>query len=112
MKVAVFGPGRRVGLVRDGEVIDVNLAYAKFLKETGVARWADWSRAHAPADLGGFVAEGQRALDSAEQAVAYLDTSAQDETWGWRSAGPAPPRHRPVAPAHPGPRLPVHDGFR
>ena len=89
MKVAVFGPDRRVGLIRDSELIDINLAYAKFLKETGVARWSDWSCAHAPADLGSFVAEGQRALDSAEQAVAYLDTSAQDAT------GPAgtPVRH-------------------
>lgn len=80
MRIAVFGSDRRVGLVREREIIDVNEAYAKFLAETGVPRWLAWSHAHVPASLHEFIREGSRALDCVQQAVDYLDTEAQDYT--------------------------------
>jgi len=80
MRIAVFGPDRRVGLVREREIIDVNRAYAKFLAETGVRRWMAWSQARVPATLGEFIVEGDQALECVNQAVAYLDTEAQDGT--------------------------------
>ena len=33
MKIVVFGPDRRVGYLRGGQVIDISLAYAKYLRE-------------------------------------------------------------------------------
>ncbi len=33
MKVVVFGPERRVGALRGDLIVDLSLAYAKFLKE-------------------------------------------------------------------------------
>lgn len=34
MKIAIFGPDRRVGVVQENRVIDINAAYAKYLAET------------------------------------------------------------------------------
>jgi len=80
MRIAVFGSDRRVGLVREKEIVDVNRAYAKFLAETGVRRWMPWSQAHVPVTLSEFIIEGDHALGCVQQAVAYLDTEAQDDT--------------------------------
>ena len=79
MRIAVFGPARRVGLVRDHEIVDVNRAYAKFLCETGSGRWEAWSQAEVPSNLGEFIAEGARALECVEEAVGYLENDAQDD---------------------------------
>ena len=80
MKVAVFGPDRRVGIVQDDVVIDINAAYAKYLKETSnAARPLAQAAAVVPANLNAFIEEGSRALDSARAAIDHLLDNTFDQ---------------------------------
>ncbi|MGW0707921.1 fumarylacetoacetate hydrolase family protein [Streptomyces sp. NPDC002643] len=80
MKVAVFGPDRRVGVVLENTVVDINAAYAKYLAETtDTARPVAEAAAAVPARLNAFIEEGARALDGARAALAYLTDNAQDD---------------------------------
>ncbi|MEU3787686.1 fumarylacetoacetate hydrolase family protein [Streptomyces sp900129855] len=79
MKVAVFGPARRVGVVHEGSVVDINAAYAKYLAETSpAARPLAEAAVAVPARLNAFIEEGARALDGARTALEYLLDQAQD----------------------------------
>ncbi|WP_327098190.1 fumarylacetoacetate hydrolase family protein [Nocardia vinacea] len=79
MKIAVFGPHRRVGVVHDGGIVDINGAYAKYLAETaGVTRPQARAAAVVPASLNEFIEEGDRALDGAREALEYLLENAHD----------------------------------
>lgn len=79
MKVAVFGPARRVGVVHEGAVVDINAAYAKYVAETSHApRPLAEAAAAVPAQLNAFIEEGARALDGARAALEYLADQAQD----------------------------------
>lgn len=81
MKVAVFGPLRRVGIVEDGHVIDANAAYARYLADTtGTIRPAAHASAIVPAELNAFIEEGRQALDGVAAAVKHLAT--QDKALG------------------------------
>ena len=70
MKIVVFGPQRRVGVVQADQVIDVNLAFANLLRERG---GASDPRGEAdqrvPAQLERFIAGGARTLDDAQRAL-------------------------------------------
>lgn len=80
MKVAVFGPNRRVGIIRDDKVVDANGAYAKYLAETTEAvRPQAQADLDVPSELGAFISEGKRSLEGAQAAVDYLWTQAQDD---------------------------------
>ncbi|MBA4865181.1 fumarylacetoacetate hydrolase family protein [Streptomyces sp. PSKA54] len=79
MKVAVFGPDRRVGVVHENTVVDINAAYAKYLAETtDTARPLVEAAAAVPAQLNAFIEEGARALEGARAALEYLTDQAQD----------------------------------
>ena len=39
MRLVVYGPHKRLGLVQDEQVIDLNLAYAKYLREAREGTW-------------------------------------------------------------------------
>ncbi|MEV7739739.1 fumarylacetoacetate hydrolase family protein [Streptomyces sp. NPDC088921] len=79
MKVAVFGPDRRVGVVHENTVVDINGAYAKYVAETtDAARPLVEAAAAVPAQLNAFIEEGARALDGARAALEYLTDKAQD----------------------------------
>ncbi|WP_458782398.1 fumarylacetoacetate hydrolase family protein [Arthrobacter sp. D3-16] len=80
MKIAVFGPHRRVGVIQDDKVVDANSAYAKYLAETTDAvRPQAQADAEVPSELGAFIAEGERSLQGAQAAVEYLWTKAVDD---------------------------------
>lgn len=80
MKVAVFGPARRVGIVHDDVVLDINGAYAKYLAETSdITRPVAHAAAEVPAELNAFIEEGTRALDGARKALDHLSAKAYDE---------------------------------
>ena len=73
MKIVVFGPDRRVGALRGDEVIDLSLAYAKYLKEREDARQpALLAAALVPSDLAIFIEGGTRTLDYAQAALDHL----------------------------------------
>src|SRR5258708_32406297 len=79
MKIVVYGPERRTGALRDGMIVDLCGAYAKYAWEKdGEPRAVALAEALVPADLARFIDGGGRALDSAEKAVEYLVRDAQD----------------------------------
>jgi len=80
MKVAIFGPERRVGIIRNESVVDVNATYAKYLAETtGAARAQAQADLVVPHELSAFISEGTRALEEAQTAVEYLWSAAEDD---------------------------------
>ncbi|MCR3721991.1 MULTISPECIES: fumarylacetoacetate hydrolase family protein [Prauserella salsuginis group] len=73
MKIAVFGPARRVGIAHDGSIIDANAAYARYLADTtDTARPSARADSEVPAGLNAFITEGKPALDGARAAVEHL----------------------------------------
>lgn len=79
MKIVVYGPDKRTGVLRDGEVVDISHAFAKYLREREGERDAVGLAAGVvPPDLGRFIDAGARALDNAEKAIEYLYGGAAD----------------------------------
>ncbi len=79
MKLVVYGPERRLGALQGDQVIDLNLAYAKFLKETQDEPLPyEMAAAVVPAELGDFIVSGPRAIEGAQRAVEYLTQRAAD----------------------------------
>lgn len=79
MKIAVFGPARRVGVAHEGSIIDANGAYAKLLAETtDTVRAEDHAAAAVPAHLNAFIEEGDQAITGAQAAVEYLTGQAEN----------------------------------
>ena len=79
MKIVVFGPERRTGVLRGEDVVDISLAYAKcLLEKNDEGRAVEVAAAEAPAELGAFIEGGARSLDNAETALAYLFDEAGD----------------------------------
>jgi 2-keto-4-pentenoate hydratase/2-oxohepta-3-ene-1,7-dioic acid hydratase in catechol pathway len=80
MKIVVFGPDKRTGVLRDGAVIDLSYAYAKFLRERmGERHPRTMAEAMAPSDLAHLIDGGPRALENAQKAVDYLFGQAQTQ---------------------------------
>lgn len=73
MKIVVFGPHKRTGVLQGDEIVDVAGAFAKRLHERDGERnpllVAD---ALAPSDLGRFIEGGKRTLDNAARALDHL----------------------------------------
>lgn len=79
MKIVVYGPSKRTGILRDGEVIDIAGAYAKYLHERdGERNAAAVADALAPSELGRLIEGGRRALDNANTALDYLYGGVDD----------------------------------
>src|SRR4051794_25628594 len=76
MRIAVFGPERRVGALQGDNVIDLNAAYAKLARERNneAVPYAA-AAAVAPADLEQFIMLGDRALEAAQQAIDYVGSA-------------------------------------
>ncbi|HEY7466508.1 MAG TPA: fumarylacetoacetate hydrolase family protein [Dehalococcoidia bacterium] len=79
MKVVVYGPERRVGILDGENVIDAELAYAKLAREVQdlPVPYAA-AAATAPANLEYFIQLGDKALEGAQQAVEYVMKRAGD----------------------------------
>jgi 2-keto-4-pentenoate hydratase/2-oxohepta-3-ene-1,7-dioic acid hydratase in catechol pathway len=79
VKVAIYGPESRVGIVDGNDLIDIEGAYAKFAHEVKahpVAYAA--AAATTPAILEHFIQLGDEALDGAQEAIEYLMSRAGD----------------------------------
>ncbi|MEE8332673.1 MAG: fumarylacetoacetate hydrolase family protein [Alphaproteobacteria bacterium] len=73
MKIVVFGPDKRTGVLCDDGVVDITHAVAKYLQEReGDPNAAAVAEALAPSGLGRFIEGGARALDMSEKALDYL----------------------------------------
>ena len=80
MKLVVFGPDRKLGALKDDQVVDLNLAYAKYLGETQNEPLPyEMAAAIVPSELGAFIESGARALEGAERAIEYLQSRAADQ---------------------------------
>jgi 2-keto-4-pentenoate hydratase/2-oxohepta-3-ene-1,7-dioic acid hydratase in catechol pathway len=79
MKIVVFGPDKRTGALRDGAVVDLSYAFAKYLYEReGATRALELAEALVPSDLARLIEGGPRALEHAQKALDYLFGQAQD----------------------------------
>src|SRR5207237_453990 len=73
------GPDRRVGALDSDQVVGLNFAYAKYLRETKNEPLPyEMASAIVPADLGSFIDSGQRAIDGSQEALGYLSGKAAD----------------------------------
>lgn len=71
MKLVVFGPFKRLGgLLPDGGIVDLNVAYANYLSGRR-ARAAAQADLELPAKLDDFLEAGDSALDAAKKALSY-----------------------------------------
>jgi 2-keto-4-pentenoate hydratase/2-oxohepta-3-ene-1,7-dioic acid hydratase in catechol pathway len=76
MRIVVFGPQKRVGLLHEQRVMDINNAVrAHLATELGPERAALQAASAAPSDLCAFIAAGQPALDLAAESLAKLAKS-------------------------------------
>lgn len=79
MKLVVYGPERRLGALSGDQVIDLNSAYATYLKERENEPLPyEMAAAIVPAELGAFIESGQRAIDGAQHAIEYVTTQGPD----------------------------------
>ena len=79
MRVAVYGPERRVGIIDGDNIIDIEGAYAKLASEVQNHPVPYAAAAGAtPANLEHFIQLGSKAIDGARQAVEYLTQRAGD----------------------------------
>ena len=79
MKIVVFGPHRRTGALQDGDVVDLNHACAKYLRErANEPSPREMAEALVPSDLAKLIEGGPRALETAQKALEYLSTQAQE----------------------------------
>ena len=79
MKIVVFGAHRRTGALQDGNVVDLNYACAKYLRErANEPSPREMAEALVPSDLAKLIEGGPRALENVQKALDYLSTQAQD----------------------------------
>jgi len=80
MKIVVYGPGKRTGVLRDADVVDISLAFAKYLGEhDGEANPVTVADALVPSELGRYIEGGDRVLENTRKALDHL-SGASDQT--------------------------------
>lgn len=81
MRLVVYGPGRRLGVLEGDQVVDVNGAYAKYLAEAQDEPFPyELAGVIVPGELGAFITSGERALEGVTRAVEHLTRRASDQT--------------------------------
>lgn len=80
MKIVIFGPEKRVGALHGEHVVDLSLAFTKFVKERQDERQPTLlAAAMVPSDLALFIEGGARTLGHAETAVDHLFGDVHDQ---------------------------------
>ena len=80
MKLVVYGPNRRLGVVHDDLVIDVNGVGAKYLAEVvGDQQAVETAAAVTPDELGAFIEAGERGIETVQRAVEHLTRDASTQ---------------------------------
>jgi 2-keto-4-pentenoate hydratase/2-oxohepta-3-ene-1,7-dioic acid hydratase in catechol pathway len=80
MKIVVFGPDKRTGALREGNVVDLSRACAKYLREhVGEASPREMAEALVPSNLARLIEAGPRALEHGQKSLDYLFGQAQDK---------------------------------
>jgi 2-keto-4-pentenoate hydratase/2-oxohepta-3-ene-1,7-dioic acid hydratase in catechol pathway len=79
MKIVVFGPAQRTGVLHGGDVVDLGHATAKYLREKlGEPNPREMAEALVPSDLARLIESGPRAIETAQKALDHLFGQAQD----------------------------------
>jgi 2-keto-4-pentenoate hydratase/2-oxohepta-3-ene-1,7-dioic acid hydratase in catechol pathway len=71
VKVVVYGPEKRVGILQGEQIVDASLAYAGFTASRGDSLPYAQASATAPSSLEQFIEAGDRALDGSQRAVEF-----------------------------------------
>ena len=80
MKIVVFGPQKRTGVLHQNNVVDLSYAVAKYLREKqGEANAIEMAEGIAPSNLARLIEGGQRAIDTTQKALDHLFGQAQDQ---------------------------------
>ncbi len=82
MKIVLFGPVKRTGVLHGDSVVDISLAFAKYLNECegeSEVNAVALAQALVPADLGRFIEGGERTLEGAKAAIEHLFDDAGDQ---------------------------------
>ena len=80
MRLVVYGPERRLGAWEGDQVIDLNHAYAKYLREAQDEPLPyEMAAAVVPVELGDFIISGPRAIEGAQRAVEYVTSRSSDQ---------------------------------
>lgn len=75
MKIVVFGPEQRVGAWEGDTIVDLNRAFASYLRERGENASAPPADGRVPARLEAFILAGEAALDDARRAIEHAAAS-------------------------------------
>jgi acylpyruvate hydrolase len=80
MKIVVFGPHKRTGVLHEESVVDLSYACAKYLDEqTNEPSPLEMADVVVPSDLARLIEGGPRALEAAQTALDYLFGQAQSK---------------------------------
>jgi 2-keto-4-pentenoate hydratase/2-oxohepta-3-ene-1,7-dioic acid hydratase in catechol pathway len=80
MKIVVFGPFKRTGVLHEKSVVDLSYAYAKYLHErTNEASPLEMADVVVPSDLARLIEGGPRSLEAAQTAIDHLFGQARDK---------------------------------
>jgi acylpyruvate hydrolase len=80
MKIVVFGPHRRTGVLQEDRVIDLSGCFAKYLHEReGRYRALELADALVPADLARLIENGAQAIEQARAALEHLASQSYDQ---------------------------------
>ncbi|HEX5418721.1 MAG TPA: fumarylacetoacetate hydrolase family protein [Gammaproteobacteria bacterium] len=76
MKLVVYGPQRRLGIVINDVVVDASMGYAKLLHETThEPQPYAMAAAVVPDELGAFIEGGERSIEAANRTIEYVQSS-------------------------------------
>jgi len=77
LKLVVFGPNKLGAILAEGDILDLNLAYAAYLSTKKVSRPYAHANAVLPSDLQCFLEEGDPARAAAIEAVGYAEKNLE-----------------------------------
>jgi 2-keto-4-pentenoate hydratase/2-oxohepta-3-ene-1,7-dioic acid hydratase in catechol pathway len=70
----IVGPTRRIGVLRDGGIIDLHAAYSAYLKESRrIYRWQELSTVILPPDMLKFIEGGEISREAVQYALEYFE---------------------------------------
>src|SRR6266436_3651555 len=80
MKIVVFGPFKRTGVLHDENVVDLSYAYTKYVRErTNEPSPLEMAGVVVPSELACLIEGGSRTLDAVQTSLDYLFGQAQDK---------------------------------
>ena len=76
MVKTLAGPAYRIGVLREGSIIDLHAAYASYLREVrNIWRWRELAQAIVPTDMLKFIEGGAMAEEAAQLGLDYFERS-------------------------------------